>query len=111
MDFCSGCNNFYFTTHESEPPSVIKFCKRCGHSISLDKHTIGNSCIFKTDHKPDKSKINLGKNLFNDPTIAFEENMNCPECDNNKIKSYMYDSTNMKYIYICGNCDAKWKIE
>ena len=65
------------------------------------------------------------KNIINkytklDPTIPRINTVVCPnvECSSNtddsvekEILYIRYDDTNMKFIYLCANCDKIWNIE
>jgi DNA-directed RNA polymerase subunit M/transcription elongation factor TFIIS len=52
-----------------------------------------------------------------DPTLPRKNNMKCPNehCTATESKSdiiYLrYDDENMKYLYICADCDFSWKTD
>tara|TARA_Y100000996_G_scaffold292920_1_gene231597 strand:+ start:381 stop:737 length:357 start_codon:yes stop_codon:yes gene_type:complete len=111
-DFCDKCNNFLYIRWDrntEEEPLLIKYCQGCGFTKSFTKDTIENSRIYHNIHDIDKSNISIGNNICNDPTLAYENNINCPKCKSEKIKSVIYDVDKMKYIFICCECNSRWK--
>ena len=49
-----------------------------------------------------------------DPTLPRLYNIQCPndECKTENGVIYIrYDSDNLKYLYICVDCDTKWKTD
>ena len=58
--------------------------------------------------------INRNPYLLDDNTLSITENPKnivCPneDCEKrNKIKFIKYDFEDIKYIYICDNCNTKW---
>ena len=72
-----------------------------------------------------KKKQNIHNSIINeytklDPTLPRTKNIKCPneKCndngetkstENNEIIYLRYDNDNMKYIYLCSNCNYSWK--
>lgn len=131
MHFCNKCENMLYVRLLSEDSdSLVFYCKNCGLSDQLiDKDNI---CVSKTDiiiqEKAYLHDINEYTKL--DPTLPRTNNIKCPNqsCSSNQKTSddlsdiedknetkineviYLrYDDKNMKYIYICTQCDKIWK--
>jgi len=104
---------------------LIYYCRKCGHendSLSLDPKNI---CVSKTHLKTSSSSYHHMVNEFTklDPTLPHINNIPCPNasCTSNaeptegveKVKNdiiYLrYDDANLKYVYICSNCNIVWK--
>ncbi len=123
MHFCSECNNMYYIKINNETQDLIYYCRKCGNEDTIsDKLT--NLCVSKTHIKNKQKKpytkiINEYTKL--DPTLPRIKHIICPNvsCESNlednpakKDIIYMrYDDNNMKYVYICSNCDNIWTTE
>ena len=123
MHFCKECNNMYYIKILDESNKLVYYCRKCGNEDTIaDK--LSNLCVSKTHIKNKKSKpytkiINEFTKL--DPTLPRIKNMECPNenCDSNLEENpkekdiiYMrYDDINMKFVYICTNCDNIWTTE
>jgi len=76
---------------------------------------------METQFKKSEQKFNHIVNQYTklDPTLPRMYNMKCPNanCNTNLVDSgkpaeviYMrYDDANLKYLYICVECDTIWK--
>ena len=126
MHFCTECQNMYYTRLGGENLNkLIYYCRKCGHendSLSLDPKNI---CVSKTHLKTSSSSYHHMVNEFTklDPTLPHINNIPCPNasCTSNveptegveKVKNdiiYLrYDDANLKYVYICSNCNIVWK--
>jgi len=126
MHFCTECQNMYYTRLGGENLNkLIYYCRKCGHendSLSLDPKNI---CVSKTHLKTTSSSYHHMVNEFTklDPTLPHIKNIPCPNasCTSNaepteggeKVKNdiiYLrYDDANLKYVYICSNCNIVWK--
>ena len=121
MKFCVECSNMYYIgINENNSNQMIYYCRNCGHTDS----TITNEslCVLKTQLKKGGQTFNhiINKYTKLDPTLPRIYNIPCsnPQCltnDSDESKRspreiiYMrYDDNNMKYVYICTTCDAKW---
>ena len=124
MLFCTECKNMYYLKiGEEDSNKLINYCRHCGH----ENVTIGNNqnCISKINVKKNEHKsihvINEYTKL--DPTLPRTMSIKCPnnECFSNQTKEdggvereiifIRYDDINMKYIYLCANCDFVWKTD
>ena len=125
MHFCEACGNMYYIRiDEQDKNSIVYYCRKCGHENNKLGESMKNICVSKTH-------VNTGtqsyKNVVNqytklDATLPRINNIKCPndECKSNLEKTdpeykkkeiifLRYDDSNMKYIYLCGNCDNVWK--
>jgi hypothetical protein len=114
---------YYLKISEEDADSIMYFCRKCGDN---DTNIINNKesfCISKTHIK---KTTEIYKNVINeftklDPTLPRIKNMKCPNdscrasgetkepTDNPEIIYIRYDNNNMKYIYLCSECDYTWK--
>ena len=120
MNFCRKCNNLYYVKLSSDDDtSLIYYCVKCGDENSnLNEESI---CVSKTYFTTKEQQIGsfINKYTKDDPTLPRIYNMKCPntDCETNsdetgkkcEIVSLRYDNINMKYLYICYECDFVWK--
>ena len=120
MNFCRNCNNLYHVKLSSDDDtSLIYYCVKCGDENSnLNEESI---CVSKTYFTSKEQQIGsfINKYTKDDPTLPRIYNMKCPntDCETNsdetekkcEIVSLRYDNINMKYLYICYECDFVWK--
>ena len=120
MHFCSQCHNMYYLKISgNDSNSLIYYCRNCGHED--DSLTAGNICVSSTDIKISEQKYTHVINEFTkyDNTLPRTNTIKCPNvsCISNKegnedkreIIYIRYDDINMKYIYVCTQCDKMWK--
>ena len=134
MHFCKVCGNMYYLKISDEDTNeIMYFCRRCGDK---DKNIINSEDSFCVSKTHIKKQTEVYKNIINeytklDPTLPRINNMLCPneKCKSNQDESkdgeekdatvkkfpeiiYLrYDNNNMKYIYLCSECDYTWKNE
>lgn len=120
MRFCEKCDNMYYIGISSEDTNKLThYCRHCGHkdeSISEE-----GLCVLNTQFKKGEQKFNHIINEYTklDPTLPRIYNVRCPnvECKTNgseyskpvEVIYMRYDDENLKYLYICVECDATWK--
>ena len=121
MHFCKICNNMYYIQiSDKDSNQLIYYCRNCGHEDSL--LTSENICVTKTQLMKSEQKYTHFINKYTklDPTLPRINTIKCPNqnCKSNTEEGkereviYMrYDDINMKYVYICAECDYVWKIE
>jgi len=124
MHFCSKCDNMYYISiSETDGNSLIYYCQNCGHKDDL--LTSQNICVSNTQLKRSEQKYNhiINKYTKLDPTLPRTNTISCPnhECESNasdetkrkerEVIYIRYDDINMKYIYLCANCDIMWKTD
>ena len=118
MKFCDNCDNMYYIgLDKNEPNKLNYFCRNCKH---VDELLPDGMCVLNTNFKSNDNNYHYIVNKYTkfDPTLPHIYNIPCPndQCKsntsddiNNDIIYLRYDTLNMKYIYICTNCDTKWK--
>ncbi len=125
MHFCNDCGNMYYIRLLNDDKSeLLYYCRKCGHENKKLGSNSDNICVSKTHLKKNK---NTYKNIINqytklDPTLPRITNIDCPnsECGSNKNKNdenfkekeilYLrYSDEDMKFIYLCANCENIWK--
>ncbi len=123
MHFCSKCENMYYIRVSSESDDkLVYYCRNCGNEDNNLANE--NICVSRTHIKRSEQKYSHIINKFTklDPTLPRSNTIKCPnqDCISNSSKEeaiereviYMrYDDINMKYIYICANCDSVWKTD
>jgi len=121
MHFCSECDNMYYIKLSEEDNNELNYyCRNCGNNDSLLNQD--NICVSKTQINNNTQKLNLFINKYTklDPSLPRTNSIKCPneKCTTNGTDSVdtdrevifiRYDDTNMKYIYLCCNCDYSWK--
>ena len=121
MHFCSVCDNMYYIKlSEIDNNELNYYCRNCGNNDSFINQD--NICVSKIQINNNTQKFNLFINEFTklDPTLPRTNSIKCPndKCATNSKDSddtnrevifIRYDDTNMKYIYLCCNCDYSWK--
>lgn len=125
MHFCIKCDNMYYIRISTDDDNkLIYYCRNCGHEDEIiTKEYI---CVSSTQLKRTEQKYTHIVNKYTklDPTLPRTNSIRCPntECASNKRDDdedykkneiiYMrYDDINMKFIYICANCDTMWKTD
>lgn len=123
MKFCEICDNMYYIGVNAEDQNKLTYyCRNCKHvdeTITEDK-----LCVLNTQLKKGEQKFNHIMNQYTklDVTLPRIYNVKCPnqDCktnhkadgDNEKpaeIIYVRYDDDNLKYLYICTECDTTWK--
>jgi DNA-directed RNA polymerase subunit M/transcription elongation factor TFIIS len=114
MHFCVNCENMYYIKLAGEEANeLVYYCRNCGH----ENKNIGVEDIFvsRTNLKPvDNNYVNIiNKYTKFDPTLPRVTNVTCPNSDcsktNKEIIMMRYDDKNLKYVYLCPECDTTWK--
>lgn len=119
MHFCNVCSNMYYIRINADDPNkLVYYCRKCGNEDSLLASE--NVCVSKTFIKKSEQSFNhiINKYTKLDPTLPRINNILCPnqDCSTNKdgkereIIYIRYDDVNMKYVYLCSDCDTVWKV-
>ena len=119
MHFCNVCSNMYYIRINADNPNkLVYYCRKCGNEDSTLASE--NICVSKTLIKKSEQSFNhiINKYTKLDPTLPRVNNIICPnaECLTNtdgkdrEIIYIRYDDVNMKYVYLCADCDTVWKI-
>lgn len=121
MQFCEVCDNMYYIKISSTKDNeLMYYCKKCGNENN--NITEDNMCVLTTNFKKKDTKYKhiINKYTKLDPTLPRMNHIQCPneECKSrsenpkdkleNEIIYMRYDDTNIKYVYLCANCDYVW---
>lgn len=120
MHFCSQCSNMYYIRINMDNPNkLVYYCRKCGHEDTL--LAAENVCVSKVQTKKSDHSFNhiINKYTKYDPTLPRINNIPCPnlDCPTNKdgkereIIYIRYDDVNMKYVYLCSECETVWEIK
>ena len=118
MHFCTNCSNMYYIRINSDDTNkLVYYCRNCGNEDKL--LAIENVCVSKTQIKKTEQSFShiINKYTKLDPTLPRINTVLCPnqDCSTNKSNTereiiyIRYDDTNMKYVYLCSDCDTIWK--
>ncbi len=118
MHFCTNCENMYYVNIDSNTDTISHYCRNCG---TVDNNILSNTnTIFEYDNEESSTfKLANAINQYTkyDPTLPRTQNIVCPnsECSANKdpnvaqdVLYIKYDEKNIKFIYLCCNCDKTW---
>lgn len=105
---------YYIGINAENQNKLTYYCRNCkfiDESITEEGISIMNTHMTKGEQE--------FNNLFNeytklDPTLPRLYNMQCPnsECKTENGVIYIrYDNDNLKYLYICVDCNTKWKTD
>lgn len=121
MHFCKSCSNMYYIKlSDSDNNKLSYYCRNCG---TIDENILSdNICVSKQSFNNNSQKIDLFVNEYTklDPTLPRTNSIKCPnekcisnsdtnEKVENEVLYIRYDDVNMKYIYVCCNCDFTCK--
>ena len=122
-DFCKVCKYYLYLdqqdnyTEEKELSQTLRrICRNCGNQ----EEDLKGGLILEINLKEKISegyKILMNEFTKHDPTLPHVNTIKCPNslCDtntSNKQKDVIYlkyDAVNMKFLYICNNCDTQWR--
>ena len=120
MKFCQNCNNMYYIGINTEDQNKITYyCRYCSHKDETMAQE--NVCVLNSQLKNREQKFSHIINQYTkmDPTLPRIYNMKCPntECKTNEdghtketeIIYIRYDDDNLKYVYLCAECNFIWK--
>lgn len=119
MHFCNVCSNMYYIRINADDPNkLVYYCRKCGNEDTTLASE--NVCVSKTLIKKSEQSFNhiINKYTKLDPTLPRINNILCPNPDcltntdgkEKEIIYIRYDDVNMKYAYLCADCDTVWKI-
>jgi DNA-directed RNA polymerase subunit M/transcription elongation factor TFIIS len=108
---------YYIRINADDSNTLVYYCRNCGEE---DKYiSTENVCVSKTQIKKNELSFNhiINKYTKLDPTLPRINNILCPNPDcltNTKGKEreiiyIRYDDTNMKYVYLCSECETVWQ--
>jgi len=110
---------YYIRINADDSNTLVYYCRNCGQEDKFISSE--NVCVSKTHIKKNESSFNhiINKYTKLDPTLPRINNILCPnpDCSTNtngkerEIIYIRYDDTNMKYIYLCSECETVWKTD
>lgn len=114
--FCENCDNKYY--HNIENNQLKYYCRVCGNTeTNVAKEAL---CVLETQFQKESYNFDHLINRYTkfDPTLP-HIHLQCPNdaCKTNKDSHVTdaiyirYDNKQLKYLYICTECDHKWKNE
>lgn len=123
MHFCSKCENMYYIRiPDDDGNKLIYYCRNCGNEDNII--TKENICVSNVKLRRSEQNYShiINKYTKLDPTLPRTNSIKCPnhECSSNRtgdgssnreVIYIRYDDINMKFIYICSNCDTMWKTD
>jgi len=111
---------YYLRIDATDANKLVYYCRKCGNTD--DTLAMENACVLKTQLKKTEQTFShiINKYTKHDPTLPRVNNILCPNpnCETNRgentkereIIYIRYDDLNMKYVYLCCECDSVWKI-
>lgn len=120
MKFCEKCDNMYYLSIDKDDPNKLThYCRHCGN---IDQQTKTEGlCVLETNFKQSEQKYQHMINPYTklDPTLPRIYTMKCPNesCVTNhegkktEVLYIRYDDDQLKYLYMCVECDTTWKTD
>jgi DNA-directed RNA polymerase subunit M/transcription elongation factor TFIIS len=113
--FCNKCENMlYIKISENDSNEIEYFCRFCGN---VEKPSDQNMVLTILNTATEDKEFNFN-HIVNeytkyDPTLPRINNMacpneSCPKKDHKEIIYIRYDDKNLKYLYLCTECDFVW---
>ena len=114
MRFCKVCENMYYLKISESGNELTEYCRNCG-----DTETNVTNICFDTNEDIDNGESYINRYTKLDPTLPRIHKIPCPnnDCETNtsdkpsEIILIRYDTTNLKYLYLCSICDHSWKTD
>jgi uncharacterized protein YdcH (DUF465 family) len=115
---------YYIGINLESSNELIYYCRNCRHKD--ETITEEGICVLNSQLKKKEQKFNHIINQYTklDPTLPRIYNVNCPnpQCKTNhevsktekkptEVIYVRYDDDNLKYLYICVECDTTWKTD
>ena len=123
MLFCKSCQNMYYIQLLDDGESLRYSCRTCG-DIYDGEMTLEHMLVSKTTVSSGTIEYSNWVNEYTkyDPTLLRVNNIPClnKECRTNvdgfdthtrEIIVIRYDLANLKYLYLCPECDHVWTPE
>ena len=115
MEFCKKCDNMYYM-QKNDDGQLVHFCKNCCYEDSEIIKT-SNLKVYEYSVGNDDANMRINEYTRFDPTLPHVNSIKCPnlECSSNKgedkqdVIYIRIDDKNMKYTYLCYNCNFVWK--
>jgi hypothetical protein len=113
---------YYISIQGDDSNKLVYYCRNCGHIDDDTRKSIlksKNIFITQTNLKKKEQEFShiINKYTKLDPTLPRINTILCPNGDcatNTKDKEreiiyIRYDDMNMKYVYLCSECETVWK--
>lgn len=123
MLFCKSCQNMYYIKLLEDGDVLQYYCRTCG-DIYDGEMTIDHMLVSKTSVRSTTPEFSSWVNEYTkfDPTLLRVNNIPCLnlECKthsaefdvrNRETIVIRYDNVNVKYMYLCPECDNVWTPE
>lgn len=120
MLFCKSCQNMYYINIIDDGNTLQYYCRTCG-DIYDDDMTVAHLLVSKTNIQSSTASFSSWVNEYtkHDPTLMRVGNIPCVnvECktnmpdfpvDTREIIVIRYDTSNVKFLYLCAECDKVW---
>lgn len=111
INFCDNCDNLLYLYSDDEN-KLYYGCKVCSN---IQEYKVQKKTIYKNSETIKSDIINTNKNLINDVTLPRISNQNikcinekCSKKNKSKVIYIKYNTSELKFIYICENCGKKW---
>jgi DNA-directed RNA polymerase subunit M/transcription elongation factor TFIIS len=108
---------YYLKLQSEDADKLIYYCRNCGHED--ETLTSENICVSSSQIKRTEQNYTHIINEYTkyDYTLPRINTIKCPnstclsntEADKREVIYIRYDDVNMKYIYLCTQCDKMWK--
>jgi DNA-directed RNA polymerase subunit M/transcription elongation factor TFIIS len=115
---------YYIAISDDNENKLSYYCRVCGNK---ENNYSEETCVLSTTHTNGEQIYNYTINEYtkNDPTLPRIYNMKCPNSNcktnetangekknkNAEIVYTRYDDNNLKYTYICVDCNYVWKTD
>ena len=125
MHFCKKCDNMYYLKiMEDDESQLIYYCRNCGTEDTKLMDSLDDMCVSKTYVTKQNADLSTLINQYTklDPTLPRINTIDCPNksCPSNlseenldkkknEIIYIRYDDSNIKFTYLCVNCDNIWR--
>jgi hypothetical protein len=130
---------YYIKINGEDANTLVYYCRFCGHEDNEPAES--GVVVLRTEYKKTEQQFShmVNRYIKHDPTLPRIANVKCPNesCTSNAATStsnaatstststgdkntgdkmpsviYLrYDDDNMKYLYICEDCDTTWKTD
>lgn len=117
MNFCINCDNLlYYRLQNKDTNNLLFYCRNCGYEEEPKEKNI---CISKIKNNTTKKHTQfINEYTKFDPTLPRINTIPCVNSDckfhktkvNREIIFIRYDEDNMKYVYLCPECNSNWTI-
>jgi len=118
MEFCPHCENKLYMVNKQKEDSdkdkhdsldeIVLFCKNCFFEKEFDRQT--SNILYETQYKLDDQlyfHYLINEYTKFDPTLPLIMTP-CPSCNHQEVVYLKYKKSELKYIYLCKECDHYW---